>query len=276
MHIPASVRQFILNALEEDIGSGDITSEALIPEEHTSTAVIIAKQSFILAGMPFVKEVFRCVDETVKFKPLAKEGARVKNKDILAKITGKTRALLASERVALNILQRLSGTATLTNEFAKRIKGFKAKVLDTRKTTPGMRYMEKYAVRTGGGQNHRFALYDGILIKDNHIKAAEGIKKAIRLARKNHHLLKIEIEVQNLKELKEALSAGADVIMLDNMPLKDIKEAVRLSQGKALLEVSGNVTLDNIREIAETGVDFISIGALTHSAPAVDISMKIT
>ena len=185
------------------------------------------------------------------------------------------RTLLSCERVGLNVLQRLSGIATLTNAFVNEVKGTGAVIVDTRKTTPGMRFMEKYAVRTGGGSNHRFGLYDGILIKDNHIETAGSITRAVRDARKAHHLLKIEVEVENLNDLAEAMAAGSDVVMLDNMSLEDMKEAVKRAKGKVITEASGNITLERVKAIAETGVDLISIGALTHSAPAADISMKI-
>ena len=273
--IPSNVRQLIQHALEEDIGSGDITTSLIVPPEHESTALIVAKEPFVLAGMPFAREVFSILDETVKFEALIEDGTRVKKGDIIAEINGKTRTLLQGERVSLNILQRLSGIATLTSKFVQKIKGARAKILDTRKTTPCMRYMEKYAVRMGGGKNHRFGLYDGILIKDNHIEAAGGIKWAMALAEEGRHLSRVEVETENIKEVKDAILAGADIIMLDNMAIKDIKEAVKLAKGKATLEVSGNVSLDNVREIADTGVDLISVGALTHSAPAADISMKI-
>jgi nicotinate-nucleotide pyrophosphorylase (carboxylating) len=276
--IPFSVKDFIRNALEEDIGSGDITTSLLFPEGtegQESTALLIAKSSFVLAGLPFAKEVFRCVDDSVRLEQLVEEGSRVRKADVLAKINGRTRTLLMCERVSLNILQRLSGIASLTNKFVRRIKDLNTKVLDTRKTTPCMRYMERYAVRMGGGTNHRSGLYDGILIKDNHIEAAGGIRKAVLLAKEGRYFSRIEVEAETLKEFKEALNAGADIIMLDNMPVADIKEAVRLARGRVTLEASGNVTPDNIREIAETGVGFVSIGALTHSAHAVDISMKI-
>jgi nicotinate-nucleotide pyrophosphorylase (carboxylating) len=215
------------------------------------------------------------VDDTVRLDPLVEEGSWVRKTTVLAKVSGKTSSLLASERVMLNILQRLSGIATLTSKFSRKVKGLNTRIVDTRKTTPCMRYMEKYAVRVGGGGNHRFGLYDGILIKDNHIAAAGGIKKAVELAKQGGHLSKIEVEAETLKEFKEALKAGADVIMLDNMPIKDIQEAVKLARKKVLVEVSGNVTLEQVRQIAEAGVDLISVGAITHSAPAVDISMKI-
>lgn len=274
MDIPLQVKEFLRSALEEDIGTGDITSNLLVPEEHRASAVFVAKGSFILAGLPFTKEVFMNLDRDMKFAYLSEEGSSVRKSTVLARISGRTRSLLAGERVALNILQRLSGIATLTNRFVKKIEGLDVRILDTRKTTPGMRYLEKYAVRTGGGDNHRFGLYDGILIKDNHIEAAGGIKSAVARARENFRA-RIEVEAESLKDVKDAIQAGADIIMLDNMSIKDIKAAVRIAGKKAQLEVSGNVTLDKVRRLAETGVDFISIGALTHSAPAADISMKL-
>jgi nicotinate-nucleotide pyrophosphorylase (carboxylating) len=203
------------------------------------------------------------------------EGAKVRKGDVLGEVSGKTMVLFAGERVSLNILQRLSGIATLTSRFVDAVRGTSANIIDTRKTTPCLRFMEKYAVRMGGGVNHRFGLFDGILIKDNHIEAVGSITKAVSLAKKGHHLAKIEVEVENLKDLREALEANADVIMLDNMSASDMHEAVKIVQKQALLEASGNVSLDNVREIAETGVDLISVGALTHSAAAADISLKI-
>jgi nicotinate-nucleotide pyrophosphorylase (carboxylating) len=269
------LKEIIRLAILEDIGHGDITSLLIVPEGKKAKANIIAKEDFIIAGMPFVKEVFNIIDPGIVMQISFDEGARVKNGDIIAKISGKARSLLAGERISLNILQRISGIATMTNQFVKKVKGLSVKIADTRKTIPGMRIMEKYGVKIGGGANHRFGLYDGILIKDNHIKIAGGAKKAVGLANKGHHLLKIEVEVKNLYELKEALDAGAGVIMLDNMSIPDMKKAVKIAKGKAILEASGNVNLENIRSIAETGVDIISVGALTHSARAVDISMKI-
>jgi nicotinate-nucleotide pyrophosphorylase (carboxylating) len=203
------------------------------------------------------------------------EGVNVIKGDVVAEVHGKTRAILSGERVSLNILQRLSGIATLTSMYVHKIKGLKAKIVDTRKTTPCQRFMEKYAVRMGGGGNHRFGLFDGILIKDNHIEAVGSIKEAVKLAKSSHHLAKIEVEVENLYDLKEAIKAGADIVMLDNMSVSDIKEAVKISNGRVLLEASGGVKLENVRDIAEAGVDLISVGALTHSAVAVDISLKI-
>jgi nicotinate-nucleotide pyrophosphorylase (carboxylating) len=263
-------------AILEDIGHGDITSLLIVPGGSKAKAKIIAKEDFILAGMPFVKEVFNIVDPAVAIKILVDEGAKVKKAVTVAEISGSARSILLGERISLNILQRVSGIATITRSYVEKTAGLSVKLTDTRKTTPGMRLMEKYGVRIGGGINHRFGLYDGILIKDNHIKVAGSVKKAVELAKKgHHHLLKIEVEVKNIDELKEALNAGADVIMLDNMSIADMKEAVRIARGKVILEASGNISLDNVRSIAETGIDIISIGALTHSAKAVDISMKI-
>ena len=275
MQIPFSVINFLRQALEEDIGSCDLTTTLLIPENQKSRALVVAKENFIVAGMPFVQEVFNIVDPKTEFRVFFDDGSRVRKGDMMAEIHGSTRTLLSCERVGLNVLQRLSGVATLTNAFVEQIRGTHARIVDTRKTTPCMRFMEKYAVRIGGGSNHRFGLYDGVLIKDNHIEAAGGIKEAVTAARRTHHLSKIEVEVESLRDLKEALSAGADVVMLDNMSLKDMKEAISIVKGKALTEASGNMTLKRVREVAETGVDLISVGAITHSAPAVDISMKI-
>jgi nicotinate-nucleotide pyrophosphorylase (carboxylating) len=273
--IPSSVIDTIRSALEEDIGCGDITTSLLISGEHISKGAYIAKENFVLSGFPFAKEVFRIIDPSIEWNVFFAEGSEVNDGDILAEITGKTHAVLAGERVSLNILQRLSGIATVTRLYADRVKGLKARLVDTRKTAPCLRFMEKYAVRTGGGHNHRFGLFDGILIKDNHIKAVGDIREAIKLARAAHHLTKVEVEVENLNDLKEAIEAGADIIMLDNMPVGDIKEAVKISKGRVLLEASGGVKLANVRDIAETGVDLISVGALTHSAPAADISLKV-
>lgn len=267
-------------ALKEDIGNGDITSALLIPEKAAAEAVILAKEDFIQAGMPFMREVFAALDRNVEVEVFSGEGDAIVKGTALAGVKGSARAILAGERVALNILQRVSGIATLTRAFVERVAGLRVRIADTRKTVPGMRLMEKYGVSAGGGSNHRFGLYDGILIKDNHIEVAGGVGPAVRMAKKAHHLLKIEVEVKNREELREALDAGVDIIMLDNMSLKEMAEAVEIvkSEGgtaRPQLEASGNVTLDNVRSIAETGVDIISIGALTHSARAVDISMKI-
>lgn len=275
MEIPSSVIDFIRRSLEEDIGPGDITTSLLIPEDSESKALYIAKGNFVLAGIPFAKEVFRVLDSQILLKTFYNEGAQVVKGDVIAEVAGKTSAILAGERVSLNILQRLCGIATLTSMYVSKVRGLKARIVDTRKTTPCQRFLEKYAVRTGGGENHRFGLFDGILIKDNHIEAVGSIKKAVELAKRRQHLAKIEVEVESLHDLTEAIAAGADIVMLDNMSINDMKEAVKMSNGKVMLEASGGVGLENVREIAETGVDLISVGALTHSASAVDISLKI-
>ncbi|MDA8083521.1 MAG: carboxylating nicotinate-nucleotide diphosphorylase [Nitrospiraceae bacterium] len=275
MDIPSGVIDLIRHALEEDIGHGDVTTSLIVPPDNTARALYIAKGSFVLAGFPFAAEVFSMLDPETRFKTFHHDGAKVVKGDVLGEVSGKTRILLAGERVSLNILQRLSGIATLTGQFVDLVRGTKARIVDTRKTTPGLRYMEKYAVKTGGGLNHRFGLFDGILIKDNHIEAVGGITEAVNRAKSGHHLAKIEVEVENLKELQEAIDAGADIVMLDNMLPQDMAEAVALAAGKVTIEASGNVTLANVREVAETGVNLISVGALTHSAVAADISMKI-
>jgi len=270
-----AVTDLIRQALAEDLGAGDITSEATIPAESTSEAVVLAKQHLVLAGIDVAREVFRYLDPGIQFSPFAKDSDVIHAGTEIARLSGNTRALLAGERVALNLLQHMSGIATLTALYVEKIKGLKAQVLDTRKTLPGLRQLEKYAVRMGGGKNHRMGLYDMILIKDNHIKVAGSITKAMASARKKSGQLKIEVETGNLNEVREALASKADIIMLDNMPLDLMSEAVKIIKGQALVEASGNVTLETIRAIAETGVDYISSGSLTHSAPAVDISMKI-
>jgi nicotinate-nucleotide pyrophosphorylase (carboxylating) len=276
LDIPLGVIDFLRRALEEDIGPGDSTTDLLIPAEHSSRAQYLAKSDFVLAGFPFVREIFRLLDASLSLQIFFNEGDRIRRGETIAEVSGKTSVLLAGERASLNLLQRLSGIATLTRRYTEQIQGSNTRIVDTRKTTPCLRFMEKYAVRIGGGSNHRFGLFDGILIKDNHIKAAGGIRKAVTLAKKAHHLMKIEIEVQTVQEVSEAIEAGADIVMLDNMPVDEMIAAVKVAHGRVLLEASGGVSLDNVRAIAETGVDFISVGSLTHSAQAVDISMKIT
>ncbi|MEW6715184.1 MAG: carboxylating nicotinate-nucleotide diphosphorylase [Nitrospirota bacterium] len=275
----ATVDSVLKNALHEDIGSGDITTSAIISEKDISLAVIIAKEDFILAGLPFAGRTFKLVDSEVKFKAKKRDGSRIRKGTVIAEIKGKTRSLLLAERTALNLLQRLSGIATLTNKFVERVAGLPVKILDTRKTTPGLRFFEKYAVKMGGGCNHRYGLFDGILIKDNHISAAGGVKKAVKLAKSRvDKSFKIEVEAKSIKEVKDALSSGADIIMLDNMAVDEMTKAVKIirsHKADVVIEASGNVNLENLRAIAETGVDMISAGALTHSAPAADISMKI-
>ncbi len=281
LSLPLFVKETLKNAISEDEGHGDITSTLLTPANKKAAAHIIAKEDFILAGMPFVKEVFSIIDNNLRIQVFFKEGSIVKKNDLIAEAKGCARSLLLAERVSLNLLQRISGIATITHSFVEKLRGLPASIADTRKTAPCLRFMEKYGVRTGGGVNHRFGLYDGVLIKDNHIKIAGGVRNAIELTGKAHHLMKIEVEVKNIDDFKEALSAGADVIMLDNMSLEDMRKAVSIRDIHAFnkkripLEASGSVRLENVRDIAETGVDIISVGALTHSARAVDISMKI-
>ncbi len=273
----SDIDNIIINSLKEDMPAGDITTDNIIDENAISFAKMIAKDSGVIAGLDVAKRVFELLDQDVKFEKHIEDGQWVNKGDTIATIHGKTRALLKGERTALNILQRLSGIATITRQYADKIKHLKAKVVDTRKTTPGLRMLEKYAVRVGGGTNHRFCLSDGVLIKDNHIKAAGGIKKAIELVRnKIPHTIKIEVETETIDQVLEAIDGKADIIMLDNMGLDMMKEAVKIINGKAIVEASGNVTLDTIVEIAETGVDIISVGSLTHSVKAFDISMKIT
>ncbi len=269
------VKRLIQQAIQEDLGPGDVTTDATISADSRSTAVMLAKQDLVLAGLDVSREVFHQMDPGVRFAGFFNDGDTIKDGTEIAKLSGSTHALLKGERVALNFLQHLSGIATLTAKFVEKLSGTKAQVLDTRKTIPGLRQLEKYAVRAGGGRNHRMGLYDLILIKDNHIKAAGSITNAVGAARKGAAQLKIEVEAGNLNEVREALAVKADIIMLDNMSLELMRQAVKLIAGKTQVEASGNVTLDTIRAIAETGVDFISSGTLTHSAPAADISMKI-
>ena len=263
-------------ALEEDIGPGDITTDALIDKDRVARGMIFAKESLVLAGLQVVQEVFITLDPAMSFDTTFQDGDQVESGDEILTVRGKLRALLTGERTALNFLQRLSGIATLTRQYVSQVAGSSVQLTDTRKTLPGWRRLEKYAVKIGGAHNHRFGLYDGILIKDNHIVACGGISEAIARVRSNQpHLLRIEVEVSDLNQVKEALENGVDVIMLDNMGTDEIREAVRLVDGKALVEISGGITLETLAEVANTGVDIISIGALTHSARAVDISMRV-
>lgn len=270
------IRPIIIKALEEDIGHGDITSSAIIRDGLEAKGLIIAKEDFVLAGIGVASECFKTLDLEIIFKERFGDGNKVKARKVIAEVKGNAQTILMAERVALNFLQRLSGIATLTSKYVEKIKGTKAKIVDTRKTTPGLRVLEKYAVRMGGGFNHRFGLYDAVLIKDNHIELSGSIKKAVENVKgKTSHTTRIEVEARSLKEVKDALQSGVDIIMLDNMDLETTRKAVKLIQGKALIEASGNINLDNVREMAKTGVDLISIGAITHSAPAVDISLEI-
>lgn len=278
-----SVDSLIRLALIEDVGSGDITTDAIISQNVKGKAYVMAKEDMILSGIGIFKKVLMAAHSSysdsvipLKFRDRFKDGDLIKSGKKIIEVTGDMRTLLTGERTALNFLQRMSGIATHTKKFVDSVKGFKAKIIDTRKTTPNLRILEKYAVRCGGGINHRFGLYDGILIKDNHIKAAGGIIKAVKRVRDNTpNLMKIEVETKSLKEVKDTLECKADVIMLDNMDIPTIKRAVKLIDKRAFVEVSGGVSLKNVVEIAATGVDYISIGALTHSARAVDISMEI-
>jgi nicotinate-nucleotide pyrophosphorylase (carboxylating) len=277
-------------ALREDLGKGDVTSEVLINENLKGKGVILAKEDGVLAGVEIARLVFKAIDPEIDFESLIKDGEKIRNESKVAQIEGKVKSILAGERTALNFLQRLSGVATLTSEFVKEVKGTKAKILDTRKTTPGFRALEKYAVKLGGGKNHRMGLYDRILIKDNHIRACGGIDAAIRRVKENLKNeafvsrftlknLKVEVETKNIKEVKEAIQSEVDWIMLDNMSLSQIREGVRMirsNKRKIRIEVSGEITLDKVRNIARLGADFISVGALTHSAKALDLSLELT
>ncbi len=267
--------RYIRMALEEDITSGDISTNCVMPVYQKGQAELICKQDGIIAGLMVFKRVFEILDETVSFDMRTNEGDSVKKGEVMAVVTGDIRALLSGERTALNFLQRMSGIATYTNSIARLLEGSKTTLLDTRKTTPNMRIFEKYAVRAGGGSNHRYNLSDGIMLKDNHIGAAGSITKAVKMAKENASFVhKIEVEVENLDMVREAVEAGADIIMLDNMAPDEMKEAVRIIDGRALTECSGNITKENIKDIIDTGVDFVSSGALTHSAPIMDISLK--
>jgi len=276
--ISASVLdEIVRRALAEDIGTGDVTTEAVVPAEAYAVARAVCKSNGILAGIPVAEAVFRTVDPEVLFQSFAKDGEWGTVGFTIFEVRGAARSLLIAERTALNFLQHLSGIATRTARCVGLVHGTKARIVDTRKTTPGLRVLEKYAVRVGGGCNHRFNLSDGILIKDNHIAAAGGIVEAVRRARKNApHLLKIEVEATTLEQVQEALDAGADAILLDNMPPELLRQAVQLVAGRAVTEASGGITEENLREVAETGVDIISLGALTHSVEAMDISMSLT
>ncbi|HXE74964.1 MAG TPA: carboxylating nicotinate-nucleotide diphosphorylase [Candidatus Xenobia bacterium] len=269
------ITEILERALAEDLGPGDLTTDATVPENLDATGSFLAKGALVVAGLPLVERLYELLDPRIGFTPVAAEGALVA-RGVLAEVRGNARALLRAERTALNFLQRLSGIATLTRRFVLRLEGTRARLLDTRKTTPGLRLLERYAVRVGGGANHRFGLYDAVLIKDNHARLAGGVGEAVRRARARYGAAqKIEAEVRDEAEVRQGLEAGADVLLLDNMTPDEVRHAVRLIQGRAAVEVSGGVTLENIRDYAEAGVDFISVGALTHSAPAVDIGFDL-
>jgi nicotinate-nucleotide pyrophosphorylase (carboxylating) len=300
MLIPGQVEQIVDRALAEDLGWGDVTTEALIPGDQQGIASIVAKEEGILAGIEVAKKVFHKVNPELKVKTPLEDGARVEPGSMLAKVEGKIVSILKAERVALNFLQRLSGIASETSRYVEAVKGLPVRITDTRKTTPGLRSLEKYAVTVGGGQNHRMHLGDGILIKDNHLAALRScgftLQEVVAKARQNAPLrllrrfaprndnegvalkarqTQIEVEVKTPQEAEEAAEAGADIIMLDNMSLEDMRQAVKMIHGRALIEASGGITLDKVRAIAETGVDFISVGALTHSAKALDIGLEL-
>ena len=269
------VDEIILRALREDMPMGDLTTDSTIPEAQEASARIIAKEDGVVAGLPVFMRVFTLIDPHASFNLLVEEGATVTKGTVLMSFGGNARALLKAERTALNLLQRMSGIATMTHAFAAAFAGTRTKIVDTRKTVPGLRYLDKYAVRAGGGTNHRYCLSDGVLIKDNHIKASGGITAAVTRARAvAPHTIRIEVETENMDMVREALEAGADIIMLDNMTDAQMTEAVALVAGRALTEASGNVTVDRAARIATTGVDLVSSGALTHSVRAMDISMR--
>ena len=269
------VDQLILEALREDISSEDVTTNAVMREAVDGEVDLICKQDGVIAGLDVFKRVFELLDDKVRVEFYCKDGDEMKNKQLMGKVYGDIRVLLSGERVALNYLQRMSGIATYTHSVADLLKGSKTKLLDTRKTTPNMRIFEKYAVRVGGGYNHRYNLSDGVLLKDNHIGAAGSVTKAVEMAKEYAPFVrKIEIEVENLDMVKEAVEAGADIIMLDNMSTEEMQEAIKIIDGRAETECSGNVTKENIGRLTALGVDYISSGALTHSAPIMDISLK--
>ncbi len=267
--------ELIKSALKEDISNEDVSTNAVMPDFRKGSVQLICKQDGIICGLEVFERTFKILDGRTWIKAYVKDGEEVRKGQLLAEVVGDIRVLLSGERVALNYLQRMSGIATYTHEMVALLDGSKTRLLDTRKTTPNMRIFEKYAVKVGGGENHRYNLSDGILLKDNHIGAAGGVKNAVLMAKKYASFVrKIEVEVENLEQVAEALEAGADIIMLDNMSKEDMKAAVEMIGGRALTECSGNVTRENIAEILDTGVDFVSSGALTHSAPILDLSLK--
>lgn len=272
----SQVSEIVRLALAEDIGPGDMTTNACVPPDLRAEGEFLAKQDGVLSGMCVVQECFSQTGPDCALDVLLDEGADFRAGDVLARVSGPAAQILTAERVALNFLQRLCAIATLTRRFVQAIAGTEAHILDTRKTTPGLRLLEKAAVRAGGGFNHRFALYDGVILKDNHIEAAGGITQAVDSARPRvPHTTKIEVETTNLAQVQEALDAGADIIMLDNMDCETMRQAVELIAGRAIVEASGGVSLDTVADIAATGVEFISVGKLTHSAPAIDISLEL-
>jgi len=276
MRVSSQAADIVRRALAEDIGPGDITTDASVPVDRQAAGTFLAKQDGVVAGMAVVAECFSQAAPDCELEILVSDGEAFGVGDLLARVSGPARQILTTERVSLNFLQRLSGVATLTRHFVKAVEGTEAQILDTRKTTPGLRILEKAAVRVGGGSNHRFALYDGVILKDNHIEAAGGIAQAVAGARANvAHTIKIEVETTDLNEVQEALDSGAEIIMLDNMTCDEMREAIALIDGRALTEASGGISLETVSQVARTGVDLISVGRLTHSAPAVDISLEL-
>jgi nicotinate-nucleotide pyrophosphorylase (carboxylating) len=272
-----AIEKLIDQALEEDIGPADITTESLVPLDSLGSGEIVAKESLVLAGLDIARKVFERLDPDISWQPRYRDGAKVTTGATIVEMFGNLGSLLSAERVALNFVQHLSGIATLTRSYMDKLGDSRVRLVDTRKTTPGWRVLEKYAVRVGGASNHRIGLYDGVLIKDNHIAACGGIKTAVaRIRQRISHLMKIEIEVTTLNEVREALAVGVDIIMLDNMTPSEIREAVALIDKRAMVEISGGVTDITLEELALTGVDIISVGALTHSARCVDLSMRIS
>lgn len=274
------VRKRLAEWLEEDVGSGDVSAWSTIPEEATATGIIHMKEDGVLAGMPVAREVFRLADPDLAFTAKAEDGAFVTKGTVIAEVSGRARSILSAERLSLNLLQRMSGIATATRQFVEAVRDIPGvRIVDTRKTTPGHRLLEKYAVRVGGGHNHRFGLFDAVMIKDNHIQAAGGIRAAVARAKASvPHTMTIEVETETLEQVEEALDAGADIIMLDNMSVDEMKEAVRLIKSRSprtIVEASGGVRLETVRAIAGTGVDVISAGSLTHSVRATDISLDL-
>lgn len=273
---PEAYRELVRQALTEDIGSGDITTEAIVPAGQRARGAFLVKQPSVIAGLDVAFEAFRQLDPDVVAKAFKRDGDRCAANDVVAKVAGNAHALLAAERVALNFLQRLSGIATKARQFVDSAGG-RITVLDTRKTTPNLRALEKYAVEAGGATNHRMGLFDAFLIKDNHVRAAGGVKAAVDLARRRRRTASqiIEVEAQSLQQVDEALDAGADIVLADNLSLDEIRETVKRARGRAKVEISGGVTLERVPDLAATGADYISVGALTHSAPAADISFEL-
>ncbi len=273
---PIAIDELVRRALLEDIGPGDITTEATIPADKTCTAVIIAKEAGVLCGQPVAEATFHALDPKITYEVLVPEGSEVTPGQGVARISGSARSVLTAERVALNFLQRMSGIATTTRRLSESIKYYHARLVETRKTTPGLRMIEKYAVRVGGALNHRYGLHDAILIKDNHIAVAGGVREAVIAARKiASHTSRVEVECDRLEQVQEALDAGADIILLDNMDPDTMRKAVEMVGGKAVLEASGGITAANLADVAKSGVDIISMGALTHSVKALDLSLDI-